>query len=100
MIIDYAKEHGLPCFKYSADWDTHGKAAGHIRNAEMRKVQTHLLVFWDGESRGTKEMIENSMKQDSVDIFLIRVKPDQEWLDRLARKARKELERQLSYCNL
>ena len=80
MIIDWAKYHDKPCFKFTADWENLGKGAGFIRNAEMRKHLTHLLVFWDGESRGTKEMIEKTMLLENIHISLIKVKPDQEWI--------------------
>lgn len=90
MIIDWAKYHNKPCFKFSADWETHGKAAGHIRNGVMRKHLTHLLVFWDRVSRGTKEMIENTMKLGNVHIFVVLVEPDQEWIAQQEKKAASE----------
>lgn len=53
----FAKEFGYAVKRFPADWDTHGKAAGPIRNEEMAKYATDCLVFWDGESRGAKSMI-------------------------------------------
>jgi hypothetical protein len=44
--------------KYPADWDRYGKSAGYRRNEEMAATATHLLAFWDGQSRGTKHMID------------------------------------------
>src|SRR5690606_11812212 len=42
-------EAGLPVAKFPADWDTHGRAAGPIRNAEMRDYADGLIAFiWDG----------------------------------------------------
>jgi hypothetical protein len=32
--------------------------AGPIRNGEMAKYADALIVFWDGKSRGTKNMID------------------------------------------
>lgn len=46
----------------NADWDFHGKAAGHIRNRDMAVYSTHLAAFWDGKSRGTKNMIDTAKK--------------------------------------
>jgi len=54
----FAKEHNLRIEVHPADWNKHGKAAGPIRNAEMADVADALIAFWDGESRGTKSMIE------------------------------------------
>lgn len=57
---------------FRADWDTHGKAAGPIRNREM--IETALssgerilgLAIWDGKSPGTfnciQEMIRRGIK--------------------------------------
>ena len=53
----YAKERGIPVQEFPADWDRYGKAAGPIRNREMAAIATHLVAFWDGKSRGTKDMI-------------------------------------------
>lgn len=43
------------------DWDTFGKAAGPIRNRKMAEAGDALIAFWDGESRGTKNMIDTAM---------------------------------------
>ncbi len=59
----YAKERGLKLETYPADWRTHGKAAGPIRNAQMASVSDALIAFWDGKSRGTKNMIDTATKQ-------------------------------------
>ncbi|AWH15522.1 hypothetical protein [Pseudomonas phage 98PfluR60PP] len=48
----------LNCESYPADWDTHGKAAGPIRNRQMAEIADGLLAFWDGESKGTANMIQ------------------------------------------
>lgn len=54
----YAKERGYQLALFPADWDTHGKSGGAIRNADMAKYADALIAFWDGSSRGTKHMIE------------------------------------------
>lgn len=56
--LDIAEEEGLPCAKFPADWDTHKKAAGFIRNEEMAQYATFGLILWDGVSHGSKHMIE------------------------------------------
>jgi hypothetical protein len=47
---------------FPADWKTHGKAAGPIRNRQMAKNAEALIALWDGNSRGTKNMIETATK--------------------------------------
>jgi hypothetical protein len=54
----FAREHDLPKIKKEAYWDHYGKAAGYIRNKEMAKIATHLIIFWDGFSKGSKHMID------------------------------------------
>lgn len=45
--------------RYPADWNKWGKVAGFRRNDEMSASGlTLVLAFWDGMSRGTKDMID------------------------------------------
>ena len=44
--------------EFPADWNKHGRAAGPIRNAEMGQFADKLIAFWNGESKGTKHMID------------------------------------------
>lgn len=59
----YAIQHGLPTLLFPADWKLHGRAAGPIRNEQMAEAASMLVAFWDGQSRGTKNMIENMAKR-------------------------------------
>ena len=48
---------------HPADWDTHGKAAGHIRNHQMVKLGADVcLAFPLGESRGTRGCMKAAEK--------------------------------------
>lgn len=66
----YAVEHNLSIMSYPADWSL-GKRAGFIRNEAMAKVADGLVAFWDGESKGTKHMIE-LMKKLGKRVTVIR----------------------------
>lgn len=44
--------------KFPANWTKFNKAAGPLRNTAMAWYGTHLIAFWDGESTGTKSMID------------------------------------------
>lgn len=57
LAIQYAKERGYQVKKFPANWDL-GKQAGYLRNVEMGEYADALIAFWDGESRGTKHMID------------------------------------------
>lgn len=54
----YADEKGFIISRFPAQWDKFGKKAGYLRNEEMAKYADGLIAFWDGESRGTKHMID------------------------------------------
>lgn len=69
----YARERGYDIAEFPADWDTHGKAAGHIRNRQMAENADALVAFWDGKSRGTKNMIETAKK---LELAVIVVRTD------------------------
>ena len=57
--LEYDYEYETEVFY--ADWETHGKRAGILRNIEMLDEQPDLVVaFWDGESKGTKHTIEEA----------------------------------------
>ena len=53
----YAAHRGYEVEKYPALWDRYGRAAGPIRNRVMAQKATACIVFWDGRSPGTKNMI-------------------------------------------
>ena len=65
---------GMKVKAYPADWKTHGRAAGPIRNREMlRKGRpTVVLAFHKSlhTSRGTKDMVECACRA-GVDVVLI-----------------------------
>lgn len=48
--------------KYPADWKTHGKAAGPIRNQQMLKEGKPDLVIAFPGGRGTKDMVAKAKK--------------------------------------
>ena len=54
----WAKDHDIPVIEYPADWDRHGRSAGYKRNLQMGRCGHELVAFWDGESRGTRHMID------------------------------------------
>ena len=60
----FALLNGLTVHRFPADWDRLGKRAGHIRNKEMAVAADALLALWDGESTGTKNMIETMRKMN------------------------------------
>ena len=54
----YANEALFPLRGFAAEWGKFGRAAGPIRNKLMAKNASHLIAFWDGNSKGTMHMID------------------------------------------
>lgn len=70
---DWAKSRGVPFKTFEADWDDISKPdavirtrrdgkkynakAGNDRNTQMADYSNHLIAFWNGQSKGTKDMI-------------------------------------------
>jgi len=62
----FCKLHNYPIKVFNADWVTYGKRAGYLRNKQMAEYAADgngmLIAFWDGESKGTKMMVDLAMK--------------------------------------
>lgn len=63
MAGEIAADLGLGVEVHVANWEANGKAAGFIRNEHMAKLGADAcLAFWDGESPGTKHMMDTAAK--------------------------------------
>ena len=54
----WANENGVSLKRFPANWERFGRAAGMYRNAEMASYADGGIILWDGESRGTLDMID------------------------------------------
>lgn len=70
--VQYATENNIQLLKYPANWYKHGKAAGPVRNRAMARAAEALIAIWDGESRETKNMIEEAEKLD-LKVHIVRI---------------------------
>ena len=68
----YAAEHNLQIERFPAEWEKYHKGAGPIRNAKMVQSADAVIVFWDSESSGTKNIIECARKED-IPYRIVRV---------------------------
>ena len=63
--------------RFPANWDLYGKRAGYIRNEQMAKYSVAdgnygvLFAFWDGQSKGTKHMIDLANKH-GLEVHVVR----------------------------
>ena len=66
----FAEENGIPVESFPAEWKRYGRAAGAKRNKQMAENADTLIAFWDGESKGTKNMID-LMNGKTVHVIMI-----------------------------
>ena len=62
---------GYNLLRFPADWDKYGKKAGYIRNKEMARAADACVVFWNGQSKGSKHMIDIA-KKHGLQLRIIR----------------------------
>lgn len=60
---EWAGRKGIPVKRFPADWNQYGRRAGPLRNREMAKYADALIAIWDGESRGTRNMIDEALRE-------------------------------------
>ena len=61
LAAGYALAFRHEVHEHEADWEKHGRRAGYLRNLDMLHVHPRpelVIAFWDGESKGTKHMID------------------------------------------
>jgi hypothetical protein len=67
-----AQKLGFFVEPHPADWQTHGKSAGYLRNEEMVTLGADLCIaFWDGKSKGTRHTMELACERD-IPVEVIR----------------------------
>ena len=72
----FGKHEGYNITYFPAEWSKYGKSAGYRRNEEMAIYADACICFWDGESRGTKHMIDLA-KQYNLALKIINyIKPE------------------------
>jgi len=68
----YAKSNNIPLIIFPADWNKFGKQAGYLRNVQMADYAEALIAIWDGQSKGTKMMIDIANKK-GLKVYIYRV---------------------------
>lgn len=65
-----AKHNDIPIKRFIPSWNTLGKKAGILRNVDMGEYADAVIVFWDGESRGSMHMFEYMKSKNKPAILL------------------------------
>jgi hypothetical protein len=55
-----ALTRGMKVTIFPADWLTHGKAAGPLRNTDIVDYADAVIAFYDGQSKGTGDVIRKA----------------------------------------
>jgi len=63
---DAAHARGMTVEVYPADWNGLGKRAGYERNLTMAIHMTWAAIFWDGQSKGTANMLKLAREQEKL----------------------------------
>jgi hypothetical protein len=58
----YAQAHGIPLKEFLPEYQKYGRGAPLKRNLLIIEYADVVLAFWDGESRGTKYVIDHCRK--------------------------------------
>lgn len=61
----FAVRNKIRLVLFPADWEKYGRAAGPVRNRQMAEYAApdgHCVIFWDGESRGSRSMAAEAKK--------------------------------------
>lgn len=61
---EWAAERGVPVKVFMADWNQHGKRAGHLRNQQMLEEGTPEAAVGFPGGRGTADMATKLSKAD------------------------------------
>ncbi len=68
----YAFENNLPLHTFTAEWDKYGKSAGYRRNIQMSENADALIALWDGNSKGTRHMIDTAYEK-GLKVYVVRL---------------------------
>ena len=81
---DFANTYEYEVIRFPAEWDRYGKSADYRRDAEMAKYASKaygvLFAFWDGQSRGTKHMIDLA-KRYGLEVHVVNYKENNQPLN-------------------
>jgi len=69
LALRYATENALPCDRFPAEWSKWGRSAGYKRNFQIAQNPDALIAVWDGQSRGTRHMIQVA-KARGLQVFV------------------------------
>ena len=71
---EYAQRNGLKLTEFFPDYQKYGRTAPLKRNLQIIAYADMVVAFWDGESHGTKFVIERCRKMNKkVILYRLRI---------------------------
>ena len=70
---NYAVENNLKLTEFLPEYEKYGRRAPLVRNLQIIDYADRVIAFWDGESHGTKFVIENC-KRLNKSVMVYRIK--------------------------
>ena len=68
---EYANANGIKLMEFLPEYEKYGRSAPLKRNLQIIDYADLVLAFWDGQSRGTKYVIDNCEKRNKkVRVFI------------------------------
>ena len=69
---EYALSHDIKLIEFLPEYSRYGRGAPLKRNLQIIIYSDLVIAFWDGQSKGTKNVIENCKKLNvKVDVHII-----------------------------
>ena len=59
----WGRKNNVEIERHPAQWNKYGPAAGPIRNREMSEVSDATVLIWGGDSTGSHDMLQNTLRQ-------------------------------------
>ena len=63
LAAEYSKNHSLKLTEFLPEYGLYGRAAPIRRNESIVNYADHILVFWDGASKGSLSVIRYAERQ-------------------------------------
>lgn len=60
----YCTDNNIQIKEFLPEWEKYGRGAGIKRNKDMLMESNFVLIFWDGQSKGTKFNIDYCKKNN------------------------------------
>ena len=76
MAEMYAEEHGMPVEIFKPDRKRYGRGGGPVRNKQMIESCDVVIAFWDGVSRGTRNLLDPAEKYNRR-IFIFNINTEE-----------------------